>query len=215
MEDQNKNYMDITQTSYTGSFVNLSDCPPADKPEYAFIGRSNVGKSSLINMLTSRKKLAHVSNSPGKTQTINYFLINNSWNLVDLPGYGFAKVSRKQRSSWSKMINSYIKNRENLVCLFVLIDSRHKPQKTDLQFIDQLGQWEIPFVIIFTKTDKIKQQIVQKNVKLFFSEMRKEWEFLPPYFLSSAIKGLGKKDILEYINEYNIRFGAIARSSHL
>lgn len=202
--------MNISKTEYTGSFVKIEDCPPPESPEYAFIGRSNVGKSSLINMLTGRKKLAHVSNSPGKTQTINYFRINKRWNLVDLPGYGFAKVSQKQRAKWKKMIANYIKNRENLVTLFVLIDSRHKPQKTDLEFIEQLGEWEIPFAIVFTKTDKSKQSIVQKNVKSFFDEMRKRWEFLPIYFLTSAVKGRGKEDILDYIEEYNERFGAIA-----
>ncbi|HLR37152.1 MAG TPA: ribosome biogenesis GTP-binding protein YihA/YsxC, partial [Chitinophagaceae bacterium] len=178
--------------------------------EYAFIGRSNVGKSSLINMLTSRKKLAHVSNSPGKTQTINYFRINKKWNLVDLPGYGFAKVSQKQRAKWKKMIANYIKNRENLITLFVLIDSRHKPQKSDLDFIEQLGEWDIPFAIVFTKTDKSKQRFIQKNVKSFFEEMKKRWEFLPIYFMTSAVKGRGKEEILDYIEEYNIRFGAIA-----
>lgn len=202
--------MNITKTEYTGSFVKNEDCPPANLPEYAFIGRSNVGKSSLINMLTNRKKLAYVSNHPGKTQTLNYFRINGNWNLVDLPGYGFAKVSQKQRKKWKQMINNYIQYRTNLLCLFVLVDSRHKPQKSDIQFIDQLGEWEIPFCIIFTKTDKIKQQIVSKNVKAFFAEMKKKWEFLPPYFLSSSVKGRGRKEILEYIQEYNIRFGAIA-----
>lgn len=202
--------MKITQTEYTGSYVRLSDCPEAELPEYAFIGRSNVGKSSLINMLTSRKKLAHVSGNPGKTQTINYFLINNKWNIVDLPGYGFAKVSQKQRSSWKKMIAEYLQGRKNLVSVFVLVDSRHHPQDIDLQFINQLGEWQVPFVIVFTKTDKTKQKIVHKNVKAFFDEMKKQWEFLPPYFLSSSVKGTGKAEILDYIDEYNTRFKAIA-----
>ena len=202
--------MNISKTEYTGSFVKIEDCPPPESPEYAFIGRSNVGKSSLINMLTGRKKLAHVSNSPGKTQTINYFRINKRWNLVDLPGYGFAKVSQKQRAKWKKMIANYIKNRENLITLFVLIDSRHKPQKSDLDFIEQLGEWDIPFAIVFTKTDKSKQRFIQKNVKSFFEEMKKRWEFLPIYFMTSAVKGRGKEEILDYIEEYNIRFGAIA-----
>lgn len=200
----------ITQTKYLGSYVKLSDCPPTNKPEYAFIGRSNVGKSSLINMLTGQKKLAYISRHPGKTQTVNYFRINDDWNLVDLPGYGFAKVSQKQRKKWKIMIDDYIQNRENLICLFVLIDSRHKPQKSDLQFIEQLGEWQIPIAIVFTKTDKTKQQIVQQNVKAFSTELNKGWEFLPPYFLSSTAKGRGREEILEYINEYNIRFGAIA-----
>lgn len=202
--------MKITTTDYIGSFVKTEACPPPDCPEYAFIGRSNVGKSSLINMLTGRKKLAHVSGTPGKTQTINYFKINNTWNLVDLPGYGFAKVSQTQRKQWKKMIDHYIKERENLVTLFVLIDSRHSPQKADMDFINILGEWNVPFTIIFTKTDKTNQQTVAKNVKAFFTEMKKQWEFLPAYFLTSAVKGTGRNAILDYIEEYNIRFGAIA-----
>lgn len=202
--------MKITNAEYTGSFVKIEDCPPPDAPEYAFIGRSNVGKSSLINMLTGRKKLALISGNPGKTQTINYFSINNAWNLVDLPGYGFAKVSQKQRKQWKKMIDHYIRERQNLVTLFVLIDSRHKPQKSDLAFIAQLGEWQVPFALIFTKTDKTKQLTVSQNIKAFFSEMKKQWEFLPIYFRSSAVKGTGKEEILEYIEEYNIRFGTIA-----
>ncbi len=202
--------MNINSATYTGSFVKQEDGPSPNQPEYAFIGRSNVGKSSLINMLTNRKKLAHVSGNPGKTQTINYFHINKTWNLVDLPGYGFAKVSKKQRNQWKDMIENYVLNRKNLVCLFVLIDSRHKPQKQDLDFIKNLGAWEVPFAIIFTKTDKTKQQLVQQNVRLFFEEMKKEWAFLPIYFLTSTLKGRGREEILEYIQEYNIRFGAIA-----
>ncbi len=202
--------MKITSTDYIGSFVKTADCPSPDMPEYAFIGRSNVGKSSLINMLTGRRKLAHVSGNPGKTQTINFFRINESWNLVDLPGYGFAKVSQNQRQQWKKMIEHYIRERKNLVTLFVLIDSRHQPQKSDLEFINQLGEWRIPFVLIFTKTDKTKQRSVQQNIQAFFREMRKQWEFLPVYFLSSAVKGTGRASILEYIEEYNIRFGALA-----
>lgn len=202
--------MKITSTDYIGSFVKTADCPSPDMPEYAFIGRSNVGKSSLINMLTGRRKLAHVSGNPGKTQTINFFRINESWNLVDLPGYGFAKVSQNQRKQWKKMIEHYIRERKNLVTLFVLIDSRHQPQKSDLEFINQLGEWRIPFVLIFTKTDKTKQRSVQQNIQAFFREMRKQWEFLPVYFLSSAVKGTGRASILEYIEEYNIRFGALA-----
>lgn len=201
--------MTISKTEYIGSFIKVEDCPAPEVPEYAFIGRSNVGKSSLINMLTGRKKLAHVSKNPGKTQTINYFHINEYWNLVDLPGYGFAKVSQKQRKQWKNMINNYIQNRENLVTLFVLIDSRHNPQKSDLQFIDQLGEWQIPFAIVFTKTDKSKQRIVSKNVKSFFTEMKKKWEFLPIYFLTSAIKGRGREEILDYVEDYNVRFGAL------
>ena len=159
--------MNITSATYTGSFIALEKCPPPDKPEYAFIGRSNVGKSSLINMLTERKNLAKTSGSPGKTQTINYFLINESWNIVDLPGYGFAKVAQKQRRRWEQMIETYIRNRENLSCLFVLVDSRLTPQKKDLDFINKLGEWEIPFSVVFTKTDKNTQSETAKNIKAF------------------------------------------------
>lgn len=202
--------MNITTAIYTGSFTELGKCPPANKPEYAFIGRSNVGKSSLINMLTERKNLAKTSSSPGKTQTINYFLINESWNLVDLPGYGFAKVAQKQRRRWEQMIETYIRKRENLICLFVLVDSRLIPQKKDLDFVNKLGEWEIPFSVVFTKTDKNTQSETAKNVKAFMEQMKKHWEFLPPYFQTSAIKRSGRDAILELIEEHNIRFRAIA-----
>lgn len=202
--------MNIQSAAYTGSFVDLEKCPKPDKPEYAFIGRSNVGKSSLINMLTNKKNLAKISSHPGKTQTINYFLINDSWNLVDLPGYGFAKVSAQQRSKWEKMIENYIRKRKNLVCLFVLIDSRHSPQKNDLDFVNQLGEWQIPFTLIFTKTDKSTQSEVAKNIKAFNEKMKSRWEFLPPYFQTSVVKKTGRDEILDLIEEYNIRFGAIA-----
>lgn len=203
--------MNISSATYIGSFVDVEKCPGPDRPEYAFIGRSNVGKSSLINMLTNKKGLAKVSGSPGKTQTINYFLINESWNLVDLPGYGFAKVSVQQRKKWEKMIEEYIRKRKNLVCLFVLIDSRHSPQKNDLDFVDQLGEWQIPFTIIFTKTDKNTQSQTAGNIKAFTEKMKSRWEFLPPYFQSSVVKKSGRNEILDLIEEYNIRFGAIAK----
>lgn len=202
--------MDITSATYTGSFVELEKCPAPDKPEYAFIGRSNVGKSSLINMLTEKKNLAKTSGSPGKTQTINYFLINEAWNIVDLPGYGFAKVAQKQRRRWEEMIETYIRKRENLVCLFVLVDSRLTPQKKDIDFVNKLGEWEIPFSVVFTKTDKNKQAETAKNIKAFMEQMKKHWEFLPQYFQTSAIKKSGRDAILELIEEYNIRFRAIA-----
>lgn len=202
--------MNITSATYTGSYVDLEKCPPPDKPEYAFIGRSNVGKSSLINMLTERKNLAKTSGSPGKTQTINYFLINGAWNLVDLPGYGFAKVAQSQRRRWEQMIENYIRGRKNLICLFVLVDSRLTPQQNDLNFVNKLGEWQIPFTIVFTKTDKNTQSETAKNVKAFTDRMKAHWEFLPQYFQTSAIKKTGRDALLDLINDYNIRFGAIA-----
>lgn len=202
--------MNITSATYTGSYVELDKCPAPDKPEYAFIGRSNVGKSSLINMLTERKNLAKTSSSPGKTQTINYFLINGEWNLVDLPGYGFAKVAQSQRRRWEQMIENYIRGRKNLICLFVLIDSRLTPQQKDLDFVNKLGEWEIPFTIVFTKTDKNTQSETARNINAFMHQMKAHWEFLPPYFQTSAVKRTGRDALLELINDYNIRFGAIA-----
>src|SRR6185312_3764707 len=159
--------MEIIAAKYLISSPKVADCPPADKPEYAFIGRSNVGKSSLINMLTNQSKLAKTSNTPGKTQMINHFLINNSFYIVDLPGYGFAKVSQKQRAAWEKMIAAYLQERPNLVTVFVLIDSRHKPQAIDLEFLKQLGAWGVPFNMVFTKADKSTQSEVAKNVRAF------------------------------------------------
>lgn len=202
--------MTITSADYIGSFVDPEKCPPDNIPEYAFIGRSNVGKSSLINMLTGRKNLAKVSSNPGKTQTINYFLINGSWNLVDLPGYGFAKVSAQHRKRWQTMIENYIRHRTNLVCLFVLIDSRLTPQKNDLDFVNQLGSWQIPFTLIFTKTDKNTQSETAKNIKDFTERMKSHWEFLPLYFQTSIVKKSGREEILDLVDEYNIRFRAIA-----
>jgi GTP-binding protein len=161
-------------------------------------------------MLTNKKNLAKTSGHPGKTQTINYFLINESWNLVDLPGYGFAKVSVQQREKWEKMIENYIRKRKNLICLFVLVDSRLTPQKNDLDFVNQLGEWQIPFTVIFTKTDKNTQSETAKNIKAFMEEMKGRWEFLPPYFQTSIVKKSGRDEILELMEEYNIRFGAIA-----
>ena len=181
----------------------VEGCPEPDKPEYAFIGRSNVGKSSLINMLTNQTKLAKTSGSPGKTQLINHFLINYDWYMVDLPGYGFAKVSQKQRAAWEKMIADYLKKRENLVCVFVLIDSRLKPQQLDLDFINQLGDWGIPFALVFTKADKITQREAAANVRAFIDKMKEEWEFIPQKFVTSSVKFHGRKDILNYIGELN------------
>jgi GTP-binding protein len=195
--------MEIRSAKYLISNPNLEGCPKPDKPEYAFIGRSNVGKSSLINMLTNQTKLAKTSGTPGKTQLINHFLINDSWYIVDLPGYGFAKVSQSQRNSWEKMIANYLQNRENLVTVFVLIDSRHSPQKIDLEFLAKLGEWGVPFNMVFTKADKSTQRAVAKNVKDFINAMKAEWEYIPRSFVCSTIKFLGRKDVLNYIGELN------------
>lgn len=202
--------MEIIHASYLISSPSVDKCPKPDKPEYAFIGRSNVGKSSLINMLTNKKELAKVSSSPGKTQLINHFTIESAdkkeWYLVDLPGYGYAKRSQSQRKSWQKMIEEYIRKRENLVNLFVLIDSRHEPQKIDLQFINQLGTWKIPFALVFTKADKSTQKETAANVHQFLKEMTDTWEEAPPYFITSAIKRTGAKQLLNFIAELNSLF---------
>lgn len=195
--------MEIRSAKYLVSSPRAENCPAANMPEYAFIGRSNVGKSSLINMLTRQTKLAKTSSSPGKTQMINHFLINEEWYIVDLPGYGYAKVSQKQRASFQKMIEDYMTKRENLMTVFVLIDSRHKPQEKDLEFIRQLGEWGVPFNLIFTKADKSTQKDAAKNVRNFIETMKQEWEFIPRSFLTSAVKFTGRKEILSYISELN------------
>jgi GTP-binding protein len=204
--------MEIIQASYLISSPSVDKCPKPDKAEYAFIGRSNVGKSSVINMLTNKKELAKVSSSPGKTQMINHFIVasgdKKEWYLVDLPGYGYAKRSIKQRTSWQKMIEGYIRKRENLVNLFVLIDSRLKPQKIDLEFINQLGEWQIPFALIFTKADKTTQRETAGNVNDFLNELLKTWEEPPPHFVTSAIKRTGAKQILNFISGWNTSFEA-------
>ena len=173
--------------------------PSADKPEFAFIGRSNVGKSSLINMLSGNHKLAKISATPGKTQLINHFIINDEWYLVDLPGYGFAKVSQNARNRWEQMIENYLRKRPNLLNVFVLIDARHAPQKIDLDFINKLGKWEVPFTIVFTKSDKESQRTVSQNVRAFLDKMRETWQFLPEHAVTSAIKKTGREKILDYI----------------
>ena len=195
--------MEINTAKYIISNVDVKACPKPDKPEYAFIGRSNVGKSSLINMLTRNAKLAKTSGTPGKTQLINHFLVNNDFYIVDLPGYGFAKRSLTQRASWSKMIESYLKERTNLVTVFVLIDSRHEPQNLDLAFLRKLGEWGVPFNIAFTKADKSTQRDAAKNAKHFIEAMKKEWEYIPRSFMTSAEKFLGRKEILTYLGEMN------------
>lgn len=198
--------MEIQSAKYIISSPKVEDCPKPDKPEYAFIGRSNVGKSSLINMLTNQTKLAKTSGTPGKTQLINHFLINNVFYIVDLPGYGFAKVSIQQRNSWEKMIANYLQQRSNLVTTFVLIDSRHEPQRIDLDFLVKLGKWGVPFNMVFTKADKSTQKEAAKHVRQFIDEMRKEWEFIPRSFVTSTIKFLGRKEMLAYIGELNAEY---------
>jgi len=198
--------MEITSAEYVISSPDYTKCPAPDKAEYAFIGRSNVGKSSVINMLCNNQKLAKTSGTPGKTQLINHFIINKSWFLVDLPGYGFAKVSQRDRRRWEQMIENYLRKRENLVNIFVLLDSRHAPQKIDLDFVNQLGEWQIPFALIFTKADKETQRVVAANVKAFLNAMRKEWEFLPAHFVTSAIKKLGRDKLLTFIGDLNERY---------
>lgn len=195
--------MHIKSAKYIISSPDYEKCPVPDKPEYAFIGRSNVGKSSLINMLCNNDKLAKTSSAPGKTQLLNHFIVNNEWYLVDLPGYGFAKVSMRSRRRWEQMIENYLRKRENLTMVFVLIDARHTPQKIDLEFLDQLRTWQVPFCLVFTKSDKETQRIVSKNVKDFLERMKKTWQFLPQHFVSSAVKRLGKDKILAFIDETN------------
>ena len=199
--------MEIKEAKYIISSPSVDKCPKADKPEYAFIGRSNVGKSSLINMLCNKRELAKVSANPGKTQMINHFEISSGknlrWYLVDLPGYGFAVVSQKQRKGWQKMIDDYIRQRENLMNLFVLIDSRHEPQQKDIDFINRLGEWQIPFSIVFTKSDKNKPGATVRNVNRFMMALSRTWTELPVHFISSAVKGDGKKEILDHIENLN------------
>lgn len=186
----------------------VDKCPPPDKAEFAFIGRSNVGKSSLINMLCNNQGLAKTSATPGKTQLINHFDIvskskgvqlTDKWYLVDLPGYGYAKVSQTDRRRWEQMIELYLRRRENLVNVFVLIDGRHPPQKIDLEFISQLGKWEVPFAIVFTKTDKEKPGVVKRNIDAFAAKLLETWQFLPAFFTSSSIKKEGKAELLGFI----------------
>jgi GTP-binding protein len=195
--------MEIKEASFVVSNTKVEMCPRPDKPEYAFIGRSNVGKSSLLNMLTNRKALAKVSGKPGKTRLINHFLINGEWYLVDLPGYGYAKTGREERKKWEKSFRNYILLRENLYCLFVLIDSRHEPQQNDLEFMEWLGMSQIPFAIIFTKADKLKPEELEENIRIFQEKMMETWEEMPPFFASSAVTRQGQVEILHYIDQIN------------
>lgn len=195
--------MKIDSAEFLKSSSKLEECPETQKPEYAFIGRSNVGKSSLINMLTGRNKLAKTSSTPGKTQLINHFEINKKWYLVDLPGYGWAQVSKTSKEKWKKMTEKYLIERENLACVFVLVDSRHEPQKVDVSFIEWLGHEEIPFCIIFTKADKLGKTKQESNIASYKKEMLKTWEELPATFLTSSVDKLGKNELLSFIDEIN------------
>jgi GTP-binding protein len=195
--------MKIHSAEFVISNTDIEKCPKERIPEYAFIGRSNVGKSSLINMLTNRKSLAKISGKPGKTQLINHFKINDNWFLVDLPGYGYAKVSKKDRSIFAKFIYDYLENRENLICTFVLVDSRLEPQKIDMLFMEWLGKKGIPFVIVFTKMDKLSSSQLNKNLSKYKTEMLNTWEEIPQSFMSSAESGLGKLEILNFIDKTN------------
>lgn len=198
--------MKITSSRFIISKPHWQDCPTPDIPEYAFIGRSNVGKSSLINALCGNKGLAKTSSTPGKTQLINHFLINENWYLCDLPGYGYAKVSKKSREEWAKMIKGYILNRENLMNTFVLVDSRIKPQQIDIDFMLFLGEKGVPFSLIFTKADKLKQKDLNYNIKIYEEKLLKYWEELPPYFITSSEKKTGKEKVLNYIQSINPLF---------
>ena len=199
--------MKIKSADFVISNTDVAKCPNEPLPEYAFIGRSNVGKSSLINMLTERKSLAKISGRPGKTQLINHFKINGNWFLVDLPGYGYARVSKRDKKTFQKYITDYFLKRKQLVCAFVLVDVRHEPQKIDLEFMEFLGENVIPFSIIFTKADKLKPKAIEKNVDSYIQELLDGvWEEAPNYFITSSSKNMGRDEVLYYIDDINQNF---------
>jgi len=193
----------IKSAEFIISSPNINKCPEPKLPEYAFIGRSNVGKSSLLNMLTERKYLAKISGTPGKTQLINHFIINKDWYLVDLPGYGFAKTSKTNRAKWEKFIHNYLLKRTNLLSSFILIDSRLEPQKNDTKFIEWFGVNRLPFVLVFTKTDKLNKKTLADNIEIYKKHMLENWEELPEMFITSAKNSAGKEDILSFIEKTN------------
>lgn len=205
--------MKIKSAEFVISNSEVKLCPKQPIPEYAFIGRSNVGKSSLINMLTNRKSLAKTSGRPGKTQLINHFIINDNWFLVDLPGYGYARVSKTSKRKFQKFITNYFEQRQQLVSAFVLIDIRHKPQPVDLEFMQYLGEKTIPFGIIFTKADKLKPNAIEKHVEEYCAELLKTWESLPPHFITSSSKKIGQDDVLNFISETNNEIALLKRDS--
>lgn len=200
--------MKITSAEFVISNSDVAKCPANPLPEYAFIGRSNVGKSSLINMLMQRKSLAKTSGRPGKTQLINHFLINKNWYLVDLPGYGYARVSKSTKKVFQKFITKYFEKREQLVLAFVLIDCRHEPQNVDLEFMQWMGENQIPFSIIFTKADKLKPNAIERNIAAYEQKMLENWEEMPSYFITSASKGNGRDEVLSYIASINNEMNA-------
>ncbi len=195
--------MEIKSAEFVVSNARVDQCPPTKLPEYAFIGRSNVGKSSLINMLAGKNKLAKTSATPGKTLLINHFIINNEWYLVDLPGYGYAKRSKKDIDKLTQIISSYILRREQLINLFLLIDCRHEPQKIDMEFMEWLGENGVPFSIVFTKADKLGKVKLQSNIAAYLKALENQWEELPPYFVSSSENKTGREEILNYIEQIN------------
>jgi GTP-binding protein len=198
--------MKVTEAIFLQSNTDYEKCPKPDKPEYAFIGRSNVGKSSLINALVQKKNLAKTSQTPGKTQLINHFQIDKKWYLVDLPGYGYAKVSKTEREKFEKMIHEYLENRENLMYTFVLVDIRHEPQKLDMEFMNNLGEQGIPFCIVFTKADKLSQTAINKSVSTYQEQMLETWEEMPQFFVTSSVNGSGREEILATIESLNKEF---------
>lgn len=195
--------MKIYDAKYVGSYPSEAKCPITEQPEYAFIGRSNVGKSSLINTLLGRNELARTSKKPGKTQLLNFYHIENAWYLVDLPGYGYAKVSKSSRRKWLQMVQGYLKNRPNLICTFLLIDANVPPQEKDMEFIDYLGLKGIPFVIVYTKTDRLKEEILESNIETFRSAMLKTWESMPQEFISSSVNKKGRENLMAFIEDLN------------
>lgn len=200
--------MQIKSAEFVMSNTDIDKCPKDHLPEYAFIGRSNVGKSSLINMLLNRRNLAKTSGRPGKTQLINHFIINKNWYLVDLPGYGYARVSKSSKKSFQKLITRYFENRKQLILAFVLVDCRHKPQSVDLDFMQWLGTNGIPFHIIFTKADKLKPGALKKNIQIYTDEMLQIWEEMPRYFITSSSNQTGRDEVLEYIDQLNNQFNS-------
>ncbi len=199
--------MKINKAEYTASYPDIRQTPDNGLPEYAFIGRSNVGKSSLINMICNKKGLAKTSQKPGKTQMINYFIIDNEWYLVDLPGYGYAKISKTKRNEWQRMIDGYLIQKRSLVCAFVLIDANVPPQTKDLEFLDWCGNMQIPFVIAYTKTDKSKPAIIEENIKAFQDKLLENWDALPQEFITSANDKKGGEEIVEFIQDMNKKLG--------
>ena len=198
-----KKVPDIRKAEFLISSPDVASCPPGKLPEYAFIGRSNVGKSSLINMLTGKQSLAKTSQTPGKTRLINHFVVNEEWYLVDLPGYGYAKISKSDRAKWKKMIDSYLLRRENLVCTFILIDSRHEPQNNDLEFMAWMAEKQLPFVLVFTKTDKLSKTKLSDALESYKQHLSHNWEEIPQMHITSAATSRGREELIEFIEENN------------